>query len=168
MKNFLAATFIFSLFISCESPEIESQKEDYFSVEELNEKLLERNNMTPVWDYYTRHNIILVDSTEAVFYHDKYFSCGTGWSPGDPPRPIDLTKGDLKEFNTIGEVVMAIRAFEITPRLVMIASNTATIRGEQYFELVRQLRQIERCYILKTRMITEDERVGLEWERGQQ
>lgn len=163
VKIRIAAFVACCLVMSCSFQEEQKNppKQNYYLVQELNEILDEDAATAPPMGYYAKHNILLIDSTKELFYHDKYFSCGTGFSPGDPPMPIDLTSGELLKFSTIEEVIDRIEKSESTPRLVIIGSDVDTIRGKQYFELVRALSEIDKCYLLNTRRLTEDERTGL-------
>lgn len=168
MKEYLTILISMCVLSSCNfhKDSEASYKKDYYLVEDLNNDLYENSDLVPVSDYYTKHNILLVDSTKEIFYHNKYFSCGTGWSATDPPRSIDLTNGELITFGSIKDLIELIKASTSTPRLVVIASDVDTIRSEIYFELVQELNKIDKCYILKTRKMTDDELDGLQWKRN--
>lgn len=167
MKIRITTVVACCLVISCsfQKKEEGSSTQNYYLVEKLNENFDEDATSAPPTGYYAKHNILLLDSTKEMFYHDHYFSCGTGFSPNAPPRRIDLTGGRIQRVDSIEILLKKIIETESTPRLVIIGSDVDTIRGPKYFGLVQALRKIDKCYLLNTRKITEDERLGILSER---
>ena len=142
-------------------------KTDYFVVDELSGDGYQESPEIPPQGYYARHNIIMIDSSGQLFYHNEYFPCGTGMEIGDPPRPINLRNGKFRKMESVDFLVQEIKFSDITPRLTVIAVDSDTIRNAVYFSIVRQLKEIDKCYILKTRKITNDEKEAIElnyWE----
>lgn len=137
-----------------------SEEDLFFIVREYNEAYFQ-DSLNPVHDYYTKHNIILLGQSDSIFYHDFYMGCGTGWSPYDPPREINFEIWPMRIFRNVDQVADMIRHVENTPRLVMLISDRDTIRDNRYFELKKNLEQIEKTYIISTRLITNYEQAEI-------
>jgi hypothetical protein len=148
--------------------EFEPPKKTYYVIEdELSRDGYEASSEVPPLGYYTKYNIIIIDSSGQLFYHNEYFSCGTGVEAGDPPRPINLKNGKLKKMESLDALVKEITFSYDTPKLTMIAVDSDTIRNAVYFSMVKQLREIDECYIIRTRKMTKDEKEAVElkyWE----
>lgn len=142
-------------------------KTDYVVVDELPGDDCQESPEIPLQGYYARHNIVMIDSSGQLFYHNEYFSCGTGMEIGDPPRPINLKNGKFREMKSVDSLIQEIKFSDITPKLTVIAVDSDTIRNAAYFSMVRQLKEIDKCYIMKTRKMTKDEKEAVElkyWE----
>lgn len=144
----------FSIQLSLLACADESKENSFFVVGEYNEAYFQDSINNTAYDYYAKHNIILFDCSDSLFYHDFYLGCGTGWSPYDPPREIDFEIWPMQIFKNVDQVTDHLRHTENTPRLIMLISNQDTIRDKRYFYLKKNLEQIEKAYIISPRLIT--------------
>ena len=153
----IAIVILSFIIISCNS----EKRVNMFVVPDYNEKYLEDSIKYAPYDYYGPNNVIIMDAASEFFYHDNSTSCGTGWKVTNPPREINFEKNPLLIFKTIDGLIEKINQTDKSIKLVMLASNTDTIRNQLYFDLKRKIQQCENIHIVATRKITNDEKKAI-------
>jgi len=133
-----------------------SVSEPFHIIGTFNEAHL-KDSSSLAYDYYAKHNIIILDHSDSIFYHDFYLGCGTGWSVYDPPRPVNFDLWPMRINRSVREVLDTVRVSKNTPRLIMLVSDVDTVRNSHYFALKDSLSKMNQTYIFTTRLITSSE-----------
>ena len=153
-KNKILTFLLLMLLSSCQPSEDEDR---FVVVEKYNEKYLEDTLKYAPYDYYVGNNIIVLEESEEIFYHNTSLMCGTGWSVSNPPTPIDFKANPLLQFNSVEDFFKFIRNYTPSQRSVIFASDADTIRNDNYFQILDSLRQLDNTFVVARRRITPDE-----------
>lgn len=121
-----------------------------------NEMYLKDSIKNAPYDYYAPNNVIIMDSSHKIYYHDNYTPCGTRWKVTNPPMKIDFEKSPLAVFENIDSLIERINQSEQPQKIIMIASNLDTIKNPLYFKIKSRIRRTKGMYEI-TRKITADE-----------
>ena len=141
-------------FISCNMTDDHIQG---FVVPEYNEKYLKDTTKNVPYDYYSQNNIIVHSSKREFYYHDNGTNCGTGWKVTNPPRPIDFEKYPLTKYEKVNDLIDKIHKADNSIKLVILASQSDTIRNKAYFELKEAINDTKDIHLIATRKTTSDE-----------
>lgn len=135
--------------------------EKFLLVGPYNEAYLQDSINNPPYDYYVGNNIIIIDTSSEILFHDAKLMCGTGWKVTNPPLPVNFDRGPLLCFHSIGDFLIFFKNHTRTPRLVIMASDKDTIRNQNYFVLADSLKSLKGTFFIATRKVTPGESAAI-------
>lgn len=130
-------------------------------VEEYNEMFLKDSNYYAPYDYYVGNNILIPESSNELYYHNKELFCGTGWSVNRPPDTVNFESRPLWKFRSVPEIWTFLKDHGRSHGMVIIGTDHDTITNPLYFELMDSINTIRKIIVIARRIMTQDEIAAL-------
>ncbi len=133
----------------------------YAIVERYNANYLKDSLRYAPYDYYVGNNIIFPKDSKFFYYHNSGLKCSTGWKVSNPPFPIDFKLYPLIRFKSLTRFLDFLKNNSENPKLLMLISDSDTIRNNKYFRLLDTMPKLDRIYVIATRKVTPDESIAI-------